>query len=253
MFSLDQLDGDIFDETYKYIIVYNRQHGEIVSFYRYILCSNAIKSKHDIRLSTAKYFAFSDEFVEKILPFAIELGRSVVNKMAKDQENALAAVWIGLGILVYEYHQHPRDIQIDYFFGKFSIQWNVYNEDHRNMILYLFKKYFPPLYGTDGEIYVKPRFEFETTLDFTQASLKMNSGQYKADRKILLAHLGSLKMPKLAEAYANLKVNSFGTIFNDHLNSWETGTLSVLREIESSYIRRFVDGYMPTINRHLFA
>ncbi|MFA6256502.1 MAG: GNAT family N-acyltransferase [Candidatus Absconditabacterales bacterium] len=254
MFNLDEMDGDVFDDTYTYIVVYDRINGEIISFYRYIFCKEAIHGKHDIRLSTAAYFNFSDEFVEKILPVTIEFGRSVVNKTAKNYEHGLEAVWVGLGILVYEYHQHPKGTKIEYFFGKFSLQWNIYNESARNMILFLFKKHFPPLYGVDKEAYVKPRYEFETILDFAEPGLMMNSFQYKADRKILMQHFNSigLSMPKLAEAYANLGgLKSFGTIFNNHLKSWETAILQRIDEIDPFYIRRFVDGY-ETINSSLF-
>ncbi len=254
MFNLDEIDGDVFDNTYKYIVVYDRGNGEVVSFYRYIFCKDAIYGKYDVRLSTNTYFNFSDEFVEKILPVTIEFGRSVVNKMAQNAKDGLEAVWIGLGILVYEYHQHFRDVKIEYFFGKFSLQWNIYNESARNMILFLFRKHFPPVQGSDGELYVTPRFEFETMLDFAAPEAMMNGLAYKVDRKILLTHLQSigLSMPKLAEAYANLGgLKSFGTVFNEHLNSWETAILQKIDEIDPFYIRKFVDGYIPN-NKLLF-
>lgn len=254
MFNLDHRDGDIFDDTYTYIVVYDREHGEIVSFYRYIICKNAVYGKRDICLSTHTYFEFSDEFIEKILPSTIEFGRSVVNKTARNQENGLQAVWIGLGVLVYEYHLHPKDITIKYFFGKFSIQWNIYNEAARNMILFLFKKHFPPVYGEDKDIYVRPRFEYETLLNFALPEATINASQYKADKKILVHYLKNigLSMPKLAEVYANLGgLISFGTVFNEHLNSWETAILQKISEIDSFYIKRFVDEY-ETTNSLLF-
>jgi hypothetical protein len=254
MFSLDCLDSDIFDETYTYIVVYDRVNGEIVSFYRYIMCKDAIHSKRDIHLSTAHYFHFSDEFVEKILPVTIEFGRSVVNKTAKNKENGLQAVWTGLGILVYEYYLHPKDIKIEYFFGKFSLQWNIYNESVRDKILFLYRKHFPSICGADNEIYVKPRYEFETQLDFAESIVMMNSNYYKVDRKILVDYLKSidLSLPKLAETYANVGgFTSYTTITNDDLKSWETAILVENAQIQEGYIRRFVDGY-ETINPALF-
>ncbi len=254
MFNLDYLDSDIFDETYTYIVVYDRVNGQIVSFYRYIICKNAIHSKHDVHLSTAHYFNFSDEFVEKILPFTIEFGRSVVNKTAIRHVDGLSAVWMGLGILIYEYHLHPKNITIDFFFGKFSLQWNIYSEVCRDMILFLFNKHFPPMCGSDSELYIVPRHEYETTLDFVQPALQINSSRYKDDRKILMQYLDSfgLPMPKLAEAYANLGgLKSFGTISNDHLKSWETVILQKIDQVDPFYIKRFVDGY-ETINPVLF-
>jgi len=254
MFNLDYRDGDVFDDTYTYIVVYDRLHSEIVSFYRYIFCKDAIHGKHDVRLSTHSYYIFSDDFVGEILPSTIEFGRSVVNKTAKNNENGLQAVWVGLGVLIYEYYLHPKDIKVEYFFGKFSLQWNIYSEEARNMILFLFKKYFPPQYGVDKELYVSPRFEYETILDFSFPEVSMNTSQYKADRQILLHYLKNigLSMPKLAEAYANLGgLISFGTVCNSHLNSWETAILQCIQKVDPFYIKRFVDGY-HTKNTLLF-
>jgi hypothetical protein len=77
----------------------------------------------------------------------------------------------------------------------------------------------------------------------------MNAGDYKSDRKILLNHLQNigLKIPNLAQTYANLGgLKSFGTIFNEHLKSWETAILQKIVEIDPFYIRKFVDGYTTT-------
>lgn len=254
MFNLDILDSDVFDETYTYIVVYDRINGEIVSFYRYIFCKDAIYSKQDIRLSTAKYFSFSNEFIENILSVTIEFGRSVVNKTAKNHFIGLQAVWIGLGVLLYEYYFYPKDTKIEYFFGKFSLQWNVYNEATRDKILYLYQKYFPPLFGIDKELYIKPLYQFQTQLDFTVSDKMMCLSEYKANRKILLNYLISLglSMPKLVETYANIGgLHVYGTIDNESLKSWETAILETINQIQSGYIKRFVDGYIP-INPSLF-
>jgi len=129
MFALKHMDTDVFDDTYTYIVAFDRLNGEIISFYRYIICKNAIY-KNEIYLSTAKYFKFSHEFVEKILPKTIEFGRSVVNKTAKNHEVGLQAVWVGLGVLFYEYYQNPPPgrVKIEYFFGKFSLQRAIYKK-----------------------------------------------------------------------------------------------------------------------------
>ncbi|MCX6823066.1 MAG: GNAT family N-acetyltransferase [candidate division SR1 bacterium] len=254
MFNLKTMDGDVFDETYSYIVAYDRKNGEIVSFYRFILCKDAIHNPLDIHLSTAKYFNLSQEFVSKILPVTIELGRSVVNKTAKNQEDALQAVWIGLGVLAYEYYLHPKSIKVDYFFGKFSLQWSLYNEKNRDMILFLFSKHFPPLRGADDQPYITPMYGFKTHLDFTGPESTLTSTDYKADRKILFAYLKDigLPLPKLADSYASLGgLTSYGAISNEELCSWENAILTQIGKISDSYIRRFVDGYQ-TINPNLF-
>jgi putative hemolysin len=256
MFNLDKMDGDVFDDTYTYIVVYDRINGEIISFYRYILCRDAIHGKR-VNLSTAKYFKFSHEFVEKILPKTIEFGRSVVNKTAKNHEIGLQAVWAGLGILVYEYHQNPRSDaeKIEYFFGKFSLQRDVYRKKAAlNMILYPFQKHFPPALGSDGELFVLPKWWYKTRLSFVLPKSLMKLHLYKEDRKILVNYLQTLDlpMPKLADTYANVGgLAVYATITNRHLDSYETAILQKINEIDAFYIRKFVDGYIP-INKNLF-
>lgn len=255
MFNLEVLDGDVFDDTYTYIVVYDKENGEVLSFYRYILCKDSIYGKMDVRLSTAKYFSFSDEFLEKILPITIEFGRSVVNKTAKNHENGLHAVWIGLGVLLYEYYSHPKNFKIEYFFGKFSLQWNVYTELIRNKILYLYQKHFPVSCGLDKEVYIQALYEFKTQLNFTQLDQMMNSSEYKIDRKILLDYLKTIgiSLPKLVDTYANVGgLHVYDTINNTQLKSWETAILLSVDQIQSCYIKRFIDDYQP-INSNLFA
>ncbi|MEI7562730.1 MAG: GNAT family N-acyltransferase [bacterium] len=254
MFNLKTMDGDVFDETYTYIVVYDRENGEIVSFYRYILCKDAIYTPFDVRLSTAKYFNFSQEFIKNVLPVTIELGRSVVNKTAQNQENALQAVWIGLGVLVYEYFLHPNSIKVDYFFGKFSLKWSLYSEANKDMILFLFDKHFPPLRGFDQQPYITPMYEFKTDIDFSTPESMLTSKNYKEDRKLLFSYLKriGLDAPKLADSYANIGgLSSYGAISNEELNSWENAILTNIGEISNSYINRFVDGYSTT-NPDLF-
>jgi hypothetical protein len=254
MFGLNTMAGDIFDETYTYIVAYDPKESEVVSFYRYILGREAIRNLPKINLATAGYYNFSNEFLEKILPFTIELGMSVVNKFAKAAQDGLEAVWKGLGILVYEYHTKPQDIKIEYFFGKFSIQHGVYDDVSHNMIHYLFHKHFPPMVGDDKEVYVKSKEVCRVNLNFALVQEQLSSEEYKIDRKTLLNYLKSIEksIPKLAEVYASLGgLRSFDTIVNHQLKSNETAILQRIDKIDPFYIKRFLDGY-ETSNPRLF-
>jgi hypothetical protein len=246
MFNLDGPDGDKFDDTYPYIVTYDRVNREVLSFYRYIICQDAIYGGWDIRLSTYKYFKFSSYFRKTILPSTIEFGRSVVNKTAKRQDIGLQAVWLGLGILVYEYHLHPKGIKIDYFFGKFSLQWSIYNAEARDMILGLFKKHFSP---PDNEnIDVIPRAKFATKLNFSAAQTAFTEEKYKGNQKKLHQYLDSVGMPvaRLAESYANMGVKYYGTADNPDLLSWESTILQDIGKIPEAYLRIFVADYVTT-------
>ncbi|MEI7920080.1 MAG: GNAT family N-acyltransferase [bacterium] len=249
MFHLDAMDGDVFDSTYTYIVVYDRPNGEILSFYRYILCKNAIFGS-EVRLSTADYFKFSPTFVDTILPTTIEFGRSVVNKTAKNAFLGLEAVWIGIGVVIYEYYLHPKDTKIEYFFGKFSLQWDVYSDAAKDMILYLFMKHFAKYAAQDLVI---SRYS-NITLDFAEAHRLFSASSYEDDRKILQKYLKNigLPMPKLADSYAKLGgLISLAMVSNAHLHAWETAVLQIIKDINSFYIKRFVDSYVPS-NAKLF-
>lgn len=259
-FGLDK-DGDRFDRVYKYLCVLDRKNGEIVALYRYVLCSKAIVPPNFrliVDLATYKFYDFSKSFFESILPFTIELGRSVVNKdsvFEKTTGRGLQSVWYGLGMLIKEYHfklqPNGKDPKINYLFGKFSISAENYCFDSRNLIISLFKKYFGAC-NNDSE-WLIPRKEFEIS-NYYDLSIEFTDLSYKEAKKRVNAILQARgePQPKLAYSYADLGgFKVWDSIWNQHLNCWEVGMILYIPEIKKGYIDRFVGDY-ETINPNLF-
>ena len=127
---------DRFDETYKYLVCIAEYDNpeelplektcEIVSFYRYILCKDAMKeddSGINFDLSTNKFYNYSFRF-KMLLPATLELGRSVVNHESKLAKKGLEAVWKGLGALIDYYSKHKN---IEFLYGEVSLQKSRYH------------------------------------------------------------------------------------------------------------------------------
>jgi len=117
------------DTSYKQIIAWDPEEREIVAMYRFLAgcertagaegAEGAAVAGRTTRagaiLRTETLFAFSPRFEREVLPVAVELGRSVVNRHARRAILGLFAVWAGLGAIIVE---SPR---IEYFFGNVSI------------------------------------------------------------------------------------------------------------------------------------
>ena len=95
----------------------------------------------DIILATSRMFHFSQEFIEKYLPYTIELGRSFVQPIYQSSKAgakslfALDNLWDGLGSLII------NNPEMKYFFGKVTMYTN-FNQEARDLILGFMRKYF---------------------------------------------------------------------------------------------------------------
>ncbi|NCN04646.1 MAG: hypothetical protein GW949_03340 [Spirochaetales bacterium] len=100
---------------YSQLLSWDPIEKEIVAMYRFIPCGWAIDKGGIAALRTSDLFTFSDVFIDKVLHYSLELGRSVVNRRAKRAIQGLFSIWTGLGALVHEF---PN---IRYFFGNVSL------------------------------------------------------------------------------------------------------------------------------------
>ena len=115
-------------------------------------------------------FRFSPEFIEKYMPYTIELGRSFVRVECQATRAGVKALyvldnlWDGLGALTVVY---PT---MRYLFGKVTM-YPSYNSECRNMILYFLFKHFP-----DPDRLVTPIVPLRAGIDY-EAMEKMFSGK----------------------------------------------------------------------------
>ena len=128
-------DADL-DGTYRQLIVWDNDAGQIIGGYRYAVGSVAPVD----RLSIARYFTLSDRFVRDYLPRGIELGRSFVQPYYQRGRNpktifALDALWEGLARVVTQE-------RADYLFGRVTLYPSL-GIRARNLIFGFMQYIFP--------------------------------------------------------------------------------------------------------------
>jgi hypothetical protein len=225
---------DLGDNPYRQLVVWDAQQQEIVAAYRYILCRDALGSGSHPALATEVLFEFSDEFRTGYLPYAIELGRSVVNRRARRRFLGLFAAWAGLGALVREH----RDVR--YFFGKVTT-YPTYNIAARDALLYFLRLHFP-----DPAMLVRPRRHLEVEpLSVGPVSL-FRGRDYDTDYSMLRTHLKELGelIPPLMISYLGLTrtMKTFGTARNPEFgNVDETAILITIADINQGARARFIE------------
>ena len=75
--DIDEYDTDP-ENPYKQLIVWDPDQVEVVGGYRYIDCSGGLPPS---KMATSELFNFSKHFVNEMLPYTIELGRSFVQPL----------------------------------------------------------------------------------------------------------------------------------------------------------------------------
>lgn len=113
----DGADGDTADRdgTYRQLVVWDRDRGEVVGGYRYAMgCEARVE-----QLSLNHYMVLSERFVKEYLPRGVELGRSFVSPRYQCGGNALTiyaldAIWEGLARIV-------KRESVEYLFGRVTL------------------------------------------------------------------------------------------------------------------------------------
>lgn len=137
----DELDLDAYDTTppaYAQLVSWDPDEREIVALYRAIHCGWALENRGVEALRTHQLFEFGTEFASTILPRAVELGRSVVNRSAKRAIQGLFSVWVGLGAMVREWPD------IEYFFGNVSLYRSLPESAVAGILSYLYDYHAAP-------------------------------------------------------------------------------------------------------------
>ncbi len=226
--DLDELDTC--EKCYEQLIVYDRDAQIIASGYRFIDCSIVLnEDSDDLALSTRHYFNFSKKFINKYLPYTVELGRSWVHpdyQAGKSRKGlfALDNLWDGLGAIILKY---PK---MKYFFGKVTM-YTSYNTDARNALLYFINSYFPDL-----ENLVTPIQPISIDGDVSEIKKLIRDKNFADGLKELHQFLKEHgeRIPPLINTYMRLSstMKSFGTAINpDFGGVEETGILVTVADI----------------------
>jgi len=227
--DIDEYDTN--DLCYDQLIVWSPEDEEIIGGYRFILCEKTLHQENDeILLSTSHYFDFSENFINKYLPYTIELGRSWVQPNFQPAVNprkglfALDNIWDGLGALIV------KNPEIKYFFGKVTM-YPSYNTESRDFLLFFLHHYFP-----DTEKLITPFHPLLQKFDCTIFENLLTGLDFKDDFKVLNSYVRERGefIPPLVNIYMNLSptMKTFGTAVNAEFGDVEeTGILVTIADI----------------------
>ena len=247
--DIDQFDT--MDNPCQQLIVWNPDARQIIGGYRYILGENIqYRTDGQPHIATSHLFHFSQKFIDRYMPYTIELGRSFVaveyqsSHAGAKSLYALDNLWDGLGALTIK---HP---QIKYFFGKFTM-YPSFNTTGRDMILFYLKRHFG-----DKQKLVTPHnpLKFASKLTFLQRLFPIKA--IKENYKILNHEVRALgeNIPPLVSAYTNLSATMkvFGTAINDEFGDVEeTGILITVKDIYEEKRNRHIVTYVENLKQNL--
>lgn len=247
--DIDQFDT--MDNPCQQLIVWNPDARQIIGGYRYILGENIqYRTDGQPHIATSHLFHFSQKFIDRYMPYTIELGRSFVaveyqsSHAGAKSLYALDNLWDGLGALTIK---HP---QIKYFFGKFTM-YPSFNTTGRDMILFYLKRHFG-----DKQKLVTPHnpLKFASKLTFLQRLFPIKA--IKENYKILNREVRALgeNIPPLVSAYTNLSATMkvFGTAINDEFGDVEeTGILITVKDIYEEKRNRHIVTYVENLKQNL--
>jgi len=237
--SLDIDDYDLGKDAFRQLIVWDPEEQAIVGGYRYKHCKEMTIKDGEVFTPTSRLFKYSNLFIEKYLPFTIELGRSFVQPDYQPAYNlrrglfSLDNLWDGLGAVTVKYSD------VKYLFGKITM-YPHFDSFGRDLILYFMRMYFP-----DKEGLVQPRNPLLIQTDVKILESIFSGVNYEENYRILVQKVRKLgeNIPPLFNAYMSLSstMKTFGTALNDHFgNVEETGILVTVDDI-----------YGPKKDRHL--
>ena len=135
--ALDLDHRDTGPGSYQQLVAWDPQHSELVALYRFQLGRHAVGAGLST-LRTYQLFDYSPAFCDQVLPYAMELGRSVVNRSARKGALGFFATWVGLGALLRQYPE------VDYFFGNVSLYDTLPDAGRDLLVAYMHRQYAPP-------------------------------------------------------------------------------------------------------------
>lgn len=226
----------------RQLIVWDPVDQEIVGGYRFILGEDIKFIDGKPNIATSHMFAFSDKFLQELLPNTLELGRSFVSIGYQSTRSNTKAIyvldnlWDGLGALTVIYPQ------IKYLFGKVTM-YPSYGMEGRDILLGFLHKYFH-----DDQHLVWPLEALKSNADSPEVQKLFTGKDFREDYKILNQTIRSLgrNIPPLVNAYMSLSptMKVFGTAVNHEFGDVEeTGIFFKISEIFEEKKRRHIHSF----------
>lgn len=238
----EELDIDQFDTDpaygYRQLVLWDPEAEEIIGGYRFCLCDKAVYTREGQPILTSSHmFEFSRRFLNDILPYTLELGRSFISldyqssKAGSKMLYALDNLFDGIAALGVLYQS-----RIKFLFGKMTI-YKEYPQEAREMIMVFLKKYF----GKGSRlIHIRKEVKVENPKRYSRL---FKTGNFKEDYKILKAEVMKygVSIPPLVNTYMNLSPTMiyFGTGINDEFGDiYDSGILLAFDELYPEKIDR---------------
>ncbi len=232
--DLDPLDFG--PDSYYQLLAWDPALLEIVAVYRYQLGCRATLSGDGV-LRTSQLFDYSSEFDQTIKPYAIELGRSVVNEQARRRVIGLFALWTGLYALLGKHDD------IHYFFGNVSLYDSMDANARSLIVAFLETHYAPPeeMLKAHAGLQFTPGSEYRDIVKDIQATTP--DERIRALRDLLKPC--SEKVPPILQSYMGLGNDIwFGQTAHDHDfgDALETGVIVPIETVKDS---RAIERFQP--------
>jgi hypothetical protein len=250
--EIDTDDFDFLKKPFKQLLVWDPEEEEIIGGYRF-LSGRDVEFLEDGQphFVMSNLFTFSDKFIKKHLPYAIELGRAFVQpkyqtaKMGLKSLFALDNLWDGLGALVH------IEAKSKYFIGKVNI-YNTYPQLARELLYEYMNLHCP-----DPDKLIYPKVPVDTSEESKKiASVilteKNAESNYKALQKTV-RHIGTT-VPPMFNAYIGLTntLRMFGTMIDsDFGGTYESAIMLTVNDLTEAKRQRYIDPYIFHLKQKL--
>ncbi len=234
--EIDLDDLDFGEYAYKQLIAWDPGEKELVAVYRFQYGSRS-KEAGDEYLRTSTLFEYSSEFRENMLPYAIELGRSVVNPSAKKSRFGFYALWKGLGVV---FQLNP---ELKYFFGNVSLYKTMNTNALKLLVSYLETHYPPPV----PLLKAKPnlRFHADAAVPEVVRTGETDTPAQRIKQLTRLMNEHGEEVPQILKSYMSLSNEIwFGetVIDRDFGDAWEIGLIVPFEHIDPKIKGTFSGG-----------
>ncbi len=194
-----ELDVDSYDDYYKHLILWDSEDKKLVGAYRLGIGKDIYAKYGKDGFYTSTLFNYTEEF-EKILPHAIELGRSFLSIGYKKEPLPLMLLLKGLLYTVI------RSEDCKFLFGPASISSEI-PYFYRSIIIYALENNFTPA-GIEDLVSSKTpfRYDFMRTNPEVLFQGKMSSLD-TLDKYIQKLSDGEYRVPTLIKKYIKLGAN----------------------------------------------
>ena len=229
--DIDHFDLD--EDGYFQLIVWDPIEKNILGGYRFRSFPHSIKT-NTICLATATLFDLSDIFLDKYLPFTIDLGRAFIIPELQTKKNKqnifiLDNIWDGLGVLI--------DKNVKYFLGRIVLYPGL-KPELRDLIIFFIDKHF----NNNNLLRAKIPFYPQSLKSFMGKIL--NGSNYNQDYiklKKYAIKFGETISP-LINAYMKLSptLQSFGATIDPSFGDlYEICIMVTVNDIYPKYLKRY--------------